>query len=133
MQQERRNPSEPIGDPRSDERNFVLRSLDSQLDISRRTLTSREESLRLKPNDANALDSRGFVKLRLGDFNGAIADYNLALRLNPGQAESLYGRGLAKIRKGDKVDGNADVSAAKAIQSDVAGEFARYSVMNGRK
>src|ERR1700687_939911 len=41
------------------------------------------QSLALRPNDANTLDSRGFVYLKLGQFDNAIADYDTALRINP--------------------------------------------------
>jgi hypothetical protein len=43
-------------------------------------------------------------------------------------ASSLYGRGLAKLRKGDTTGGNADIAAAKTIEADIVGEFARYDV-----
>ena len=61
-------------------------------------------------------------------LDDAIADYDAALKLSPKLAGSLYGRGLARLRKGNTDDGNADIAAAKAIQSDVAEEFARYGV-----
>jgi len=45
-----------------------------------------------------------------------------------GLASSLYGRGLAKLKKGDTADGDADISAAKAIEAKIVEEFARYGV-----
>ena len=51
-----------------------------------------------------------------------------ALRLDPRLASSLYGRGLAKLKKGDTADGDADISAAKAIEAKIVEEFARYGV-----
>ena len=54
--------------------------------------------------------------MRLGELDNAIADYDAALKLNPKLAASLYGRGLAKLKKGDTGGGNADITAAKAIQ-----------------
>jgi hypothetical protein len=38
------------------------------------------------------------------------------------------GRGLAKLKKGENASGETDVSAAKAIKPNVAGEFARYGL-----
>ena len=61
-------------------------------------------------------------------LDDAVADYDEALKLNPKQAGSLYGRGLAKLKKGDAGGGEADIAAAKAIQADIAEEFARYGV-----
>jgi len=86
------------------------------------------EALRIAPNDANIMDSRGFVYLRLNRLDDAVADYDEALRRNPKQAGSLYGRGLAKLKKGDAAGGEADIAAAKAIRADIAEEFARYGV-----
>ena len=91
-------------------------------------LADCNEALRLVPNDIHTLDSRGFVYLKLGEFDKAIADYNAVLKFNPQQAGSLYGRGLAKQKKGDNVGGDADIVAAKAIRTDIVEEFARYGV-----
>jgi len=86
------------------------------------------EALRIAPNDPRIIDSRGFAYLRLSRLDEAVADYDEALKLNPKQAGSLYGRGLAKLTKGDRAGGEADIAAAKAIQADIAEEFARYGV-----
>ena len=47
--------------------------------------------------------------------------------MNPQNPYSLYGRGAAKLKKGDAT-GTDDVSAAKAVRTDIAEEFARYGV-----
>jgi hypothetical protein len=56
-----------------------------------------------------------------------MADYSDALDVNPKLASSLYGRGWARLKKGDR-RGSADIAAAKAINGDIAAEFARYGV-----
>ncbi len=91
-------------------------------------LADCNEALRLIPNDTHTFDSRGFVYLRLGEFDKAITDYNAVLKFNPQQAGSLYGRGLAKQKKGDNAGGEADIMAAKAIRADIVEEFARYGI-----
>jgi hypothetical protein len=50
------------------------------------------------------------------------------LRLNPSQASSLYGRGVAKLRTGKAADGVRDITAAKALQANIAEEFAALGV-----
>jgi tetratricopeptide (TPR) repeat protein len=87
------------------------------------------QALRLRPNDADALDARGFTYLKLGQIDRAIADYDSALKADPTIAASLYGRGVAKEKKGDAADGSADVAAAKALQTDIAKEFAGSGVI----
>ncbi len=90
-------------------------------------LADCNQSLALQPNDA-ALDSRGFVYLKLGQLDNAIADYNAALKGNPKLATSLYGRGVAETKKGDANAGGADIAAAKAIQADIADQMASVGI-----
>jgi len=66
--------------------------------------------------------------LKMGQWDSAIDDYNEALQFNPKLASSLYGRGLAKLKKGDTTGGDADIAAAKAIEANIAADFARYGV-----
>ena len=80
------------------------------------------------PTSQVPLATRGFVYLRLERFDNAIADYDAALKINSQMANSLYGRGFAKLKKGDTPGGNDDIAAAKAIQADIAEEFARDGV-----
>ena len=86
------------------------------------------ESLRIRPNDADTLGSRGFAYLKLGRLDNAIVDFNAALKINSKLANSLYGRGLAKLKKGDRPAADADEAAAKAINADIAEELARYGI-----
>jgi tetratricopeptide (TPR) repeat protein len=91
-------------------------------------LSDCNESLRIRPNDADTLDSRGFLYLKLSRLNDAIVDFNAALKINSKHAASLYGRGLAKLKKNDRAGANADMAAAKAIQADIADELARDGI-----
>jgi tetratricopeptide (TPR) repeat protein len=86
------------------------------------------QALKLKQDSPDALDTRGFVYLKLGQNENAIKDYDAALRLDPKMAGSLYGRGVAKLKKGDQSGGNADIAAAREIKSDIAGEFTKYGI-----
>jgi TonB family protein len=87
-----------------------------------------EKALTLKPGDASILDSRGLVRLRQGDYAGAIADYDAALAAKPSLAVSLYGRGIAKERSGDAAGGKPDLDAAVAMDPKVLGVFAEYGI-----
>ncbi len=86
------------------------------------------EALAIRPGYADAFDSRGFVNLKIGQPTSALSDYEAALRLNPRQASSLYGRGLAKVKTGKPADGQRDIAAAKALQSNIADEFANLGI-----
>ena len=86
-----------------------------------------DDSLQIRPDFVDGLDSRGFVKLKIGQPQRAIADYDAALQLSARKASSLYGRGMAKLRIGDS-SGHTDIADAKAIDTRIADEFARYGV-----
>jgi len=85
-------------------------------------------ALRMRPNTAAFLDSRGLVYLRQKSFDKAIADYNAALHLQPNSAWSLYGRGLAKQHKGMTAEAQADIAAATALQPKIATTAAKYGI-----
>jgi tetratricopeptide (TPR) repeat protein len=84
-------------------------------------------ALRLKAGNAEALESRCFVRYRLGEFAAAIGDCDAALKADASRAGALYLRGLAKRASGD-AGGSADITKAKAQRGDVASEFAAYGV-----
>jgi tetratricopeptide (TPR) repeat protein len=77
---------------------------------------------------AAILLSRGVVRLRLGDYDKSIADFDAALELRPQSAWSLYGRGIAKIRRSYAVEGRADLTAAAAIWPSIADDFAKRDI-----
>lgn len=99
--------------------------------ILKPALADCNEALKLVPNNPATLESRGFVFLKMTNFDAAVSDYEAALRHNPSTAGALYGRGLAKLKNEDGT-GEADITAAKAIQSDIAEEYARYGVPDTR-
>jgi len=79
-------------------------------------------------NVANTFENLGFIYLKRGEFDRAIAEYEAGLRLDPpNKADFLYGRGLAKTKKGN-ASGAADIEAAKAIKPAIAEDFAKYGL-----
>jgi tetratricopeptide (TPR) repeat protein len=77
---------------------------------------------------AAALDSRGLVYLRRGDYRRSISDYDEALKQDPKAAASLYGRGLAELRSGKSTAGQQDLASAAALRPNVADVFTRHGV-----
>ncbi|MCC8942498.1 hypothetical protein H8A99_40340 [Bradyrhizobium sp. Arg68] len=67
-------------------------------------------------------------RLKLGEPDAAIADFDAALSINPKLASSLYGRGIARRKQGDADAAQADSTAAREIQPDIAKEFAPYGI-----
>jgi tetratricopeptide (TPR) repeat protein len=91
-------------------------------------LADCSSALDLDPGAPAILDSRGLVRLRLGQFKAAIDDYSEALLVKPGQATSLFGRGLARLKAGETALGAADLAAARGADPRIDAEFARYGL-----
>ncbi|HEX4737193.1 MAG TPA: aspartyl protease family protein [Allosphingosinicella sp.] len=85
----------------------------------KKALDDCNAALRFNPHNPAFLDSRGLVRVRMGDWDKAIGDYDEVLKHAPKTAWSLYGRGVAKHHKGLAADGDSDIKAATAIDADV--------------
>lgn len=83
-------------------------------------------ALRAEPQFAAALDSRGLVNLKRGDFQAALSDYEAALAVEPRRGHFLYGRGLARMRLGQVEAGEADLEAAEAAEPGVTQAYRGY-------
>jgi tetratricopeptide (TPR) repeat protein len=95
-------------------------------------LADCNQAIRLAPpGNAATFESRGFIFLKMTNFDAAVSDYEAALRRNPQLAGALYGRGMAKLWNADST-GEADIAAAKALKSDIAEEYARYGMRQPR-
>jgi tetratricopeptide (TPR) repeat protein len=93
-----------------------------------KALKDCNDAVRMIDKSAEILDSRGLVRLRLGDYDKSIADYNASLDLDPRNAWSLYGRGVDRLRKGMAAEGQADISAATAIQPSIAEQAQKHGI-----
>lgn len=82
----------------------------------------------LSPGDAGVLGWKGLAHLGSRQFDAAIAAFDAALKIDPGKATALYGRGVARRSRNEVQRGNADISAARALQSDIADTMAREGV-----
>ena len=64
---------------------------------------------------AKAYYNRGLAKVALGDYNGAIADFDRALALDPDHAEAYKSRGVAYDSLGDKEMARRDFLKAREL------------------
>jgi tetratricopeptide (TPR) repeat protein/predicted aspartyl protease len=85
-------------------------------------------SAKSSPTYARILNGRGLVRLRLGDYDKSIADYDASLQIVPKDAWSVYGRGIDKLRKKRTPEGEADIAYAKKLWPKVADEFTRRGI-----
>lgn len=86
-----------------------------------------EESLRLEPNDPDALDTRGFAYLLLGRLDDAIASFTAAIAARAKQPSAFYGRALARMAV-DQGAAAADLAAARRIDPDIDIKFRRWGL-----
>ena len=86
-------------------------------------LTSKSD-----PAAASMLRARGLVRLRLGDYDKSIADFDDSLKLAPKNAQALYGRGVAELRKHRTPEGQADLAEASKLQPNIAAQFSRRGI-----
>ncbi len=78
---------------------------------------------------ARATDSRGLLRLRLGDYDRSIADFDASLKTDPSNAWAWYGRGLDKLHKHDTAGGQSDIERAIALWPDVAEAFRGHGIV----
>lgn len=90
-----------------------------------RALEECNESLRLLPDYAPTLDSRGTVLLRMGRLDEAIADFDRVLEKEPELAQSRYLRAVARSRQGDLAGARSDAEAARAASPAAVAELER--------
>ena len=65
----------------------------------------------------------GNTKYYLGDYKGAIADYDSSIRLKPDNAAVYYNRGIAKDDLGQYFAAIADYDSAIRLKPDYAGAY----------
>lgn len=99
---------------------------DDDLDAA---LADCNAALLASPQNAAALDSRGLVHIKRGDFAAAIADYDAALALEAGNSHYLFGRGVARLRMGMTAEGQADLAEAERLQPGIAAQYRTYHVV----
>lgn len=83
-----------------------------------------DEAISYDKGAVDALEARGLVNLRLGQWDSAIADYSAALAIEAQRYRALYGRGIARLRKGEREAGERDLAEARRLSFDIDSEYA---------
>ena len=81
---------------------------------------------------AKTFFSWGNTKYDLGDYKGAIADYDTAIRLNPDDAKAYFNRGLAKGNLGEHFAAIADFDNAIRLKPDDVDAYNNRGVAKGK-
>jgi clan AA aspartic protease (TIGR02281 family) len=91
-------------------------------------LSDCRKAIRRDGENPAYMDSLGLVQLRLGHYPEAIKAYQEAVAKNPRSAWSRYGLGLAEIRSGQTDAGNADLVAARGIDTKIDARAAKFGL-----
>lgn len=84
--------------------------------------------LRVAPDDAEALDSRGLLNLKQGRFQEAWNDYDRAVGINPQGVSWHYGRGIAAIRLGRIEEGRREIELSEIAYPGIGAMFESYGI-----
>ena len=76
---------------------------------------SFSQEVALHPKSAAAYNNRAIAKVRLGELNGAILDYNRAIELAPYDPELYYNRGNALVAAGELTQAINDFNQAVTL------------------
>ncbi len=83
-----------------------------------------DEAIWLKNGDfPAAYYNRALAYADKGEYEQSLSDFDVVLRINPRNALALYARGLTLLKKGGTEAGKIDISAAEAINANVAEQF----------
>jgi tetratricopeptide (TPR) repeat protein len=85
--------------------------------------TTNTETIQPSSFDADTYFNQGFAKSNLGDYEGAIADYNQAIKIKPDYATAYNNRGNAKHNLGDCEGAIADYNQYIKIKPDYADAY----------
>jgi tetratricopeptide (TPR) repeat protein len=92
-----------------------------------KALSDCNAAVKLSSGSPVMFTSRGLVRYRMGDLDGAIADYDASLKVT-NAAWPLYGRGLARLKKGLSADGQADLRQAATLAPHIAQDAASHGL-----
>ena len=89
-----------------------------------KTKASGDNAIKPNPLLYQAYNNRGVAKYNLGDYQGAVTDFDKAIELNPQYAQAYYNRGAAKRALGDTEGAEHDVAKATELDrlSDATGQ-----------
>ncbi|MCV2365949.1 retroviral-like aspartic protease family protein [Paucibacter sp. DJ1R-11] len=94
----------------------------------KRALEDCNRAIDLDSEQGSYHDSRGWLRLRQGEWRKAQADFDRALSLDSKIAWSKYGRGIARSKLGDGNGSQADLEAARKQRPSIDAEAARHGL-----
>jgi tetratricopeptide (TPR) repeat protein len=94
----------------------VLKIMYDELDEQWDTPDDARSGPNQPPETASSYYNRGLSRDRIGDREGALADYNCTIQLDPNYAKAYVNRGLLRDRLGDRLGALSDYDRAIEIE-----------------
>jgi tetratricopeptide (TPR) repeat protein len=69
--------------------------------------------------------SRGFLRFKQGDFEGAWEDFNTTAESDETNGYAIYARGVAAVRLGRQIEGAADITRGHTLEGEDLAYYAR--------
>jgi tetratricopeptide (TPR) repeat protein len=89
-----------------------------------RSIADYDEAIRLKNGNYPAAHyNRALAYADKGEYELSLRDFDIVMLFDQRNALALYARGLTLLKKGDTEAGKNDISAAKAIDPNIAEKF----------
>lgn len=76
------------------------------------------EALKMKSDDADIFEQRGYIEMQMKDYDKALADYSQAIKLDANQAKYYQARAYALQNKNDFNGALADVNKVLSIDPE---------------
>jgi tetratricopeptide (TPR) repeat protein len=88
-----------------------------------------EGALEIDPSDETAHLGRGIVAFRQANWQLALTELNAVQQKHPNSAEALLMKGIVERRMGNNSARDADIAAAKAIDSHVPQGYGEFGIL----
>lgn len=98
---------------------YYLGNIHSSRFESKKAIKYLDKLIKLAPTDAEAYFLRASTKNQAFDFEGAVADYDLAIQYKPKYQEAYAGRGVAKIKLVPATEKNVNATCLESPCADL--------------
>ncbi len=90
------------------------------------------EAIKIKPDDPDIYEQRGYVEMQMKDHDKALADYSQAIKLQPKEAKYYQVRAIVLQTKGDLQGALADVNKTLELDADNADAQQRKAFLEAK-
>lgn len=102
--------------------------ISAKLGRSEECLAYYDEALSLDPDNATALNNRGYTLIYLERYAEAVEDFNAAIEIDPKFAFAYNNRGLARIKLGMIEEGMSDIHYSVELEGENSYAYLNFGI-----